>query len=161
MIALPITPTLFFASCRVWFEGMISISCFFLATSNLGYTQSNVCFHKSHPITFGHKHGKVCQLETLVTFLENIHKIYFTILNSWILNSIQWLTIMKSSLTSLHNIDKPHVFNNWIIANNIWRCQIIEIGVNLTHTFNNINTMQHPFLFFNHCTIITPYPTRS
>jgi hypothetical protein len=33
----------------------------------------------------GHKHGKVCQLETLAVFLKNIHKIYLNILNPWIL----------------------------------------------------------------------------
>jgi hypothetical protein len=30
----------------------------------------------------GHKHNKVCQLETLAIFLENIHKVYFNVLNA-------------------------------------------------------------------------------
>jgi len=29
-----------------------------------------------------HKHGKVFQLETLVVFKKNIHKVYLNILNS-------------------------------------------------------------------------------
>jgi hypothetical protein len=29
----------------------------------------------------GHKHGKICYLKTLVVFLENIHKVYFNVLN--------------------------------------------------------------------------------
>jgi len=44
---------------------------------------ANICVHIY--IYVGHKHGKVCQLETLVVFWESIHKTYLNILSSWIL----------------------------------------------------------------------------
>ncbi len=40
-----------------------------------------------------------------------------------------------------------------------WCCQIKAIEVNFAHTFNNINTMQLPFLSFSHCTMKTLHPT--
>jgi hypothetical protein len=36
---------------------------------------------KTFYIAIGHNHGKICQLETLVVFLKNTHKIYFNVLN--------------------------------------------------------------------------------
>ncbi len=35
-------------------------------------------------VTFGWKHGKVCQQGILDCFVENIHKLKFNTLNSWI-----------------------------------------------------------------------------
>jgi hypothetical protein len=32
-----------------------------------------------------HKHGKICRSETLASFLESIHKMYFNVLNLGIL----------------------------------------------------------------------------
>jgi hypothetical protein len=75
----------------------------------------------------GHKHDKVCHLETLV-FLENIHKIYLNILNPWILLN-QWSTV-KSSLTSLHYT----CFNMHL--NTFFEMQILK---NICHNFAKLS----------------------
>jgi hypothetical protein len=55
----------------------------------------------------GHKYGELCKLKTLFVFLGSIYKVYFHIY--WIHECYlsQWLTI--SSLTSLDNIEEPHI----------------------------------------------------
>jgi len=42
------------------------------------YNNQHVSTHCSNfkQVAKGHKHGKVCQLETLDVFLDNIHKVY-------------------------------------------------------------------------------------
>jgi hypothetical protein len=43
--------------------------------------QHGITFQQTIENLTRHKHGKVCQLETLVIFLENIHKVDLNILN--------------------------------------------------------------------------------
>ncbi len=181
-------PTLFFVGCQVWSKGITSISCFLLVARTLGCTQSMCVFIGITPLhlyfispfliieQFSFKTFSLAfsNLQIMHLWVHNVNK-------EVIINSkktlANWWTMVRLPPCSfnfysykLHSfyyychitkcqITNHHAFNIWTITNNIWCCRIKEIGINHAHTFNNINTMQLPFLSFNHCTMKTLHPT--